>query len=94
MIRGMERGLQAFLEDTHEVLQAEIRRHLNPTNPTVRSMFSLTADLLEFRAELYASRSLEQNEPKESDRAYVRALTELKDDITGWLETTEETDNG
>ncbi len=94
MIRGMERGLRAFVEETHEVLMDEIRRHLHPTNPTTRSLFSLVADLLEFRAELYASRSLEGPNDKETDRAYVRALTEFKDDITRWLETMEEQNNG
>jgi hypothetical protein len=94
MIRGMERGLEVFLDDTYQVFVDEIRSNLDPrTNGTTRATFNLLVALLEFRMRRYAMRSLEGSQPKEADQFYFRALNELKDEISLWLETPQENIN-
>ena len=96
MIRGMENGPEAFFEATYEVMVDEIRKNLHPRiAPTTRKTFEAFVDLLEYRALRHAMHSLEDRIcTKEADAAYVRALNELRDEISRWLELPQEQVNG
>jgi hypothetical protein len=95
MIRGMEFGLAQFVKDSYGVILDEIQKNLSPIlAPTTRAAFRVLICMLELRIAKYSIECLEDGKPKETNIAYVRALTELKDDISRWLETTEESNNG